>query len=165
MQTVRQATIADLPFIRQVMNHNILHSTALYDYQPKTEAEINQWFTDKLHGNWPVIIAEQKGTPTGFATYGTFRFKDGFKPTVEHSVYVDEGQHGKGVGRILLSHLIDLCRSEGYHCMVGCIDADNAGSIAFHKKFGFTEAGVLKEVAYKFDKWLDLLFMQLLLEE
>lgn len=165
MHTIRKATVADLPFIKAVMNHNILHSTAIYDYDIKTEAEITQWFADKQNGNWPVILAEENGTLLGYATYSTFRFKDGFKPTVEHSVYVSEAAHGKGIGRLLLSHLIDLCRSEGYHCMVGCIDADNADSIAFHKKFGFTEAGVLKEVAYKFDKWLDLQFMQLLLNE
>lgn len=162
---IRKATTNDLNVIRDVTNYAILHTTANYDYEPKTEAEIAQWFTDKQNGNWPVLVAEENGEVLGFATYGTFRMKIGYKPTVEHSVYVIEGQQSKGVGRILLSHLIDLCRSEGYHCMVGCIDADNAGSIAFHKKFGFTEAGVLKEVAYKFNRWLDLQFMQLLLKD
>lgn len=164
MHIIRKATEADLSFIKEIMNHNILHSTAIYDYAAKSDAEITQWFTHKQNGNWPVIVAEENGIITGYATYGTFRFKVGFNPTVEHSVYVAEGAHSKGIGRLLLSHLIDICRAEGYHCMVGCIDASNGGSIAFHKKFGFTEAGVLKEVAYKFDKWLDLQFMQLLLK-
>ncbi|MFP9116057.1 GNAT family N-acetyltransferase [Flavobacterium sp. RHBU_3] len=163
MITIRRATTADLAVIRDITNHNILHTTSNYDYESKTEAEISQWFADKQQGNWPVIVAEENGSVLGFATYGTFRLKIGYKPTVEHSVYVIEGQHGKGIGRLLLTHLIELCRAEGYHCMVGCIDAANQGSIAFHKKFGFTEAGILKEVAFKFNRWLDLQFMQLLL--
>jgi len=163
MHTIRKATASDLEMIKNITNHNILHTTANYDYEPKTDAEIAQWFADKQNGNWPVIVAEGNGVPIGFATYGTFRVKVGYKSTVEHSVYVAEGAHGKGIGRLLLSRLINICRQEGYHCMVGCIDASNAGSIDFHKKFGFTEAGVLKEVAYKFDKWLDLQFMQLVL--
>lgn len=162
MVIIRKATENDLDVIREVTNHAILHTTSNYDYEPKTRDEINQWFADKQHGNWPVLVAEENGEVLGFATYGTFRMKIGYKPTVEHSVYVVEDQHGKGIGRLLLSHLIELCRSEGYHCMVGCIDAANHGSIAFHKKFGFTEAGILKEVAFKFNGWLDLQFMQLL---
>jgi len=164
MHTIKIANINHLPGIQAIMNYNILHSTALYDYDAKTEAEISQWFADKKNGNWPVIVAEENGIVMGYATYGTFRFKAGFNPTVEHSVYVSEAAHGKGIGRLLLAHLIEIARNEGYHCMVGCIDASNAGSIAFHKKFGFTDAGILKEVAYKFDRWLDLQFMQLLLK-
>lgn len=164
MQTLHTATANHLPGIQAIMNYNILHSTALYDYDAKTEAEIAQWFADKQQGSWPVIVAEENGVVLGYATYGTFRFKAGFNPTVEHSVYVSEAAHGRGVGRLLLLHLIEIARSEGYHCMVGCIDASNGGSIAFHKKFGFTEAGILKECAYKFDTWLDLQFMQLLLK-
>jgi phosphinothricin acetyltransferase len=164
MHTIRTATINDLIAIQGIMNHNILYSTAIYDYNVKTGTEIEQWFTDKQNGNWPVLVAEENGNILGYATYGTFRFKAGFNPTVEHSVYVDEAAHGKGIGRLLLSHLIETARSNGYHCMVGCIDARNDSSIAFHKKFGFTEAGILKEVAYKFDRWLDLAFMQLILQ-
>lgn len=164
MYNIRHATVADLPFIKEIMNHNILYSTAIYDYDIKNDAEIAQWFSDKRSGNWPVIVAEENNTILGYATYGTFRFKDGFNKTVEHSVYLSEAAIGKGIGKLIFSHLIELCRSEGYHCMVGCIDAENGGSIAFHKKFGFTDAGIIREVAFKFDKWLDLQFMQLLLK-
>lgn len=164
MYTIRTATINDLIAIKGIMNHNILYSTAIYDYDVKTGIEIEQWFTDKQNGDWPVLVAEENGTILGYATYGTFRFKAGFNPTVEHSVYVADAAHGKGIGRLLLSHLIETARSSGYHCMVGCVDTSNGSSIAFHKKFGFTEAGVLKEVAYKFDRWLDLTFMQLILQ-
>ncbi len=163
MYTVSFATEADLQGIMAIMNHNILHSTAVYDYEPKSETEILQWYNEKAGAGWPVIVAKEENKVMGYGSYGTFRFKDGFKFTVEHSVYVAEDQHGKGVGNVLIQELISLAKQQRYHTMIGCIDADNAGSIAFHKKYGFTEAGILKESGFKFGKWLDLLFMQLML--
>jgi L-amino acid N-acyltransferase len=161
---ITHATTKDLPGIMAIMNHNILHSTALYDYAPKSEADILQWYSEKAEAGWPVIVAKEGSTVVGYGSYGTFRFKEGFKFTVEHSVYVAEGRHGKGIGNALMQQLIHLAKQGGYHTMIGCIDAHNAGSIAFHKKFGFTEAGVLKQSGFKFGKWLDLLFMQLMLK-
>lgn len=122
------------------------------------------WLLDKLAAHWPVIVAVQENEVLGYASYGTFRFKEGFKYTVEHSVYVADSHTGKGIGYKLLEQLIVLAKEQGMHTMIGCIDADNAGSITFHKKFGFTEAGILKQSGYKFERWLDLLFMQLLLK-
>jgi len=160
---ILHATAQHLPAILDIMNFNILNSTAIYDYDAKTTAEIKQWFADKQAANWPVIVAEQDGKVVGYGSYGTFRFKEGFKYTVEHSVYVADGNTGKGIGNLLLTELIDLAKEQGLHCMVGCIDADNAGSIAFHKKFGFIDGGILKQSGYKFNRWLDLKFMQLIL--
>lgn len=160
---ISNATPQDLPGILAIMNHNILHSTAVYDYDPKPEAFIQQWHAEKTQAGWPVIIVKESDTVVGYGSYGPFRFKDGYKYTVEHSVYVAEGHQGKGIGNLLMHELISLAKEGGYHTMIGGIDAGNAGSIAFHKKFGFTEAGILKESGYKFGKWLDLLFMQLML--
>jgi phosphinothricin acetyltransferase len=162
--TIRPASTQDLTAIMQIINHNILHSTAMYDYAPKSEADIQQWFADRLAANWPIIVAEQNGNVLGYGSYSSFRFKEGYKFTVEHSVYVNHEQGGKGIGSLLLAELIALAKTGGYHTMIGGIDSNNTGSIAFHKKFGFTEAGVLKQTGYKFGKWLDLLFMQLILE-
>jgi len=164
MIIIRPAIVTDLNAIMDIINHNILHSTAMYDYAPKSEADIQQWYTDRITAGWPVIVAEQDGNVLGYGSYSSFRFKEGYKFTVEHSVYVNHEQGGKGIGSLLLAELIALAKKEGYHTMIGGIDSDNAGSIAFHKKFGFTEAGILKESGYKFGKWLDLLFMQLILE-
>jgi phosphinothricin acetyltransferase len=122
-----------------------------------------QWFEDKLAKKFPVIVADYNGVAVGFGSYGTFREKIGYQYTVEHSVYVAEAFIGKGIGKLLLSHLIQLAKDEGYHTMIGGIDAANTGSIAFHKKLGFVENGILKEVGFKFGQWLDLQFMQLLL--
>lgn len=166
MQTlITPATPNHLEGILKIVNNNILTSTAVYDYDVKTKDDIETWFSDKQNGGWPILVAEIDGYVAGYASYGTFRFKEGFKFTVEHSVYVAEGFAGKGIGYKLLSHLIAIAKEQKMHIMVGCIDAENAGSIAFHKKLGFTEAGILKQSGYKFNRWLDLMFMQLFLDQ
>lgn len=162
--TILPATPQHLTGILTIVNHSILHTTAVYDYAPRSYHDIEAWLLDKLAACWPVIVALQNDEVVGYASYGTFRFKEGFKYTVEHSVYVANGHTGKGIGYKLVEQLIVLAKAQGLHTMIGCIDADNAGSIAFHKKFGFTEAGILKQSGYKFDRWLDLLFMQLMLK-
>ncbi|MGQ2983876.1 GNAT family N-acetyltransferase [Flavobacterium sp.] len=161
---ILSATFADLNGILEIVNHNILHSTALYDYDPKPYEYIETWFAEKQDGRWPVIVALEGDRVVGYGTYGPFRFKQGYRFTIEHSVYVAPGHEGKGIGKLLLTELIRLAKESGYHCMIGGIDANNTGSIEFHKKFGFVETGVIRESGYKFGKWLDLMFMQLLFE-
>ncbi|MNE50515.1 N-acyltransferase YncA [compost metagenome] len=114
--------------------------------------------------NLPVIVAEFENMPIGYATYGTFREKIGYQYTIEHSVYVAQEFIGQGVGKLLLGELIQLAKKQGYHVMIGAIDAENSGSITFHEKFGFKVVGTIREVGYKFDHWLDLVFMQLILK-
>lgn len=159
--TLRPATANDLEGILAIVNHNILYSTALYDYNVKSMEYMQQWFSEKQEAGWPVIVADCKGKVAGYGTYGTFRTKDGYKYTVEHSVYVNEEYHGKGIGKMLLADLIVLAKKQGMHSMIAGIDAENKGSIEFHKKFGFREAGLLKEVGFKFNRWLDVVFMEL----
>lgn len=160
---IRKATTADVPNILVIVNHAILHTTSnyLYDIQ-SLEAQL-QWFEDKEKKKFPVLVADYNGNAIGFGTYGTFREKIGYQFTVEHSVYVADEFINKGIGRLLLEALIEKAKLEGYHTMIGGIDAANKDSIAFHKKFGFVENGILKEVGFKFGKWLDLQFMQLIL--
>ncbi|WP_417352689.1 GNAT family N-acetyltransferase [Flavobacterium alkalisoli] len=163
--TLRPAVINDLEGILAIVNHNILYSNALYDYNVKSMEYMQQWFTEKQEAGWPVIVADIKGKVAGYGTYGTFRTKDGYKYTVEHSVYVNEEYHGKGIGKMLLADLITLATKQGMHSMIAGIDAENKGSIEFHKKFGFREAGLLKEVGFKFNRWLDVVFMELHLNQ
>ena len=157
------ATPRHLPEILEIVNYNILNSTAVYDYNPKTLADMEDWLQEKMENNWPVIVAVENETVIGYGTYGTFRFKEGYKYTVEHSVYVSNEHTGKGVGKLLLAELILLAKESGYHTMIGGIDADNKDSIEFHKKFGFVSVGLLKEVGFKFGRWLNVEFMQLIL--
>ncbi|NHM07722.1 N-acetyltransferase [Flavobacterium sp. CYK-4] len=161
---LRKAKAADIPEILSIVNHAIRNSTANYLYDDITLEEQLKWFEEKQSKNFPIVVAILDQKVVGFGTYGTFREKIGYQFTVEHSVYVAENCIGKGIGSLLLTELIALAKSEGYHVMIGGIDAANHESIAFHKKFGFTENGILKEVGFKFGKWLDLQLMQLILK-
>lgn len=162
--TIRPATQNDLPAILDIVNYSILHTTANYSYDIQSLEVQKKWFEDKKSKTFPVIVAEIDGTVIGFGTYGPFREKIGYQYTIEHSVYVSSNATGKGIGRLLLTELIVLAKSQGYRTMIGAIDAENFGSIAFHKKFGFVESGVIKDAGFKFGKWLDVLFMQLILK-
>lgn len=161
---IRPAVFADLDTILEIINHEILHSTSNYDYEPHDFEEQKIWFEDKMEKNLPVIVAEFENMPIGYATYGTFREKIGYQYTVEHSVYVVKEFIGNGFGKLLLGELIQIAKQQGVHVMIGTIDAENSGSIAFHKKFGFEIVGTIREVGYKFDQWLDIVFMQLILK-
>jgi L-amino acid N-acyltransferase YncA len=161
---LRPATPDDLEKILAIVNHSILHTTANYNYEIQTLEIQTKWLTDKTAKNLPVIVADLEGEVIGFGSYGPFREKIGYQYTVEHSVYVVEEAIGKGIGSQLLKELIRLATVQGYHVMIGAIDADNAGSIAFHERFGFVISGTIREVGYKFDHWLDLVFMQLILK-
>jgi L-amino acid N-acyltransferase len=100
----------------------------------------------------------------GFGYYSEFRFREAYKFTVEHSVYAHNDFIGKGIGKALLAALISLAKNQKLHTMIGVIDAENQGSIAFHEQFGFKNVGIIKESGYKFDRWLHSVFMQLILE-
>nr|WP_315222561.1 GNAT family N-acetyltransferase [uncultured Flavobacterium sp.] len=160
---LRPATTDDLEKILEIVNHSILHTTANYNYDIQTLEVQTKWFEDKKAKNLPIVVADLDGEVIGFGSYGQFREKIGYQYTVEHSVYVVENAIGKGVGGKLLTELIRLAKQQGIHVMIGAIDADNAGSIAFHERYGFVVTGTLREVGYKFDHWLDLVFMQLVL--
>ena len=160
---IRPATELDVQSILEIVNHAILHTTSNYNYEPQTLEVQREWFRQKQLHDFPVIVAELENEVVGFGAYGTFREKVGYRFTVEHSVYVKDALIGKGIGKLLLTELIRLGKEQGVHVMVGAIDAENTDSIAFHRKFGFTECGVVKEAAWKFERWLDLQFMQLIL--
>lgn len=160
---IRYYTEKDIPTILAIINENILHSTSLYDYEPRTLEKQTALLAEKCNKNFPVIVAEINGKLAGFGMYGEFRFRDAYRFTVEHSVYVSADFKGKGVGSELLQTLIQLAKQQGLHTMVGVIDAENLNSIRFHEKFGFEKVGVIKESGFKFGRWLDSVFMQKLL--
>jgi phosphinothricin acetyltransferase len=123
------------------------------------------WFEVRRKYNCPVIgIESDGGELLGFASYGPFRPFDGYKYTIEHSVYVRDDHCGKGLGSKLLKELIKKAEQQNYHIMIGCIDAGNQGSIAFHERLGFVNCGTMKEVGYKFGAWRDVVFCQLTLK-
>lgn len=158
---IRQATEQDLPQILAIYNEAILHTTAVYAYEAKTLEDRLQWMKEKQEGGYPIFVYELDGKAVGYATYGPFRSFPAYKYTIEHSIYVDSNYRQKGIGRFLLTALIEEATVQGYKTLVAGIDADNMGSIAMHKKFGFELAGIIKHAGYKFNRWLDLAFYQL----
>lgn len=159
-----RCTIAHAPEILAIFNEAIATSTALYDYEPRTSATMEQWFATKLAGNFPVIGSfAADGSLAGFASYGTFRAFAGYKYTVEHSVYVRSDQRGQGIGRVLLDAIIRCAQEQDYHVLIGGIDSANHGSIHLHLQAGFSLCATIKEAGYKFGAWRDLVFYQLIL--
>ena len=163
MINIREATIEDLPAILDIYNDAILHTTAVYDYEPHTLEMRYEWFTMKQQQGMPVFVATDDTIIVGFSSIGPFRPWAGYKYSVENSIYVKDGQRGKGIGKLLMQPLIDAARAKQLHTLVAGIDAENKLSIDFHKQFGFEEVGYLKQIGWKFDRWLDLVFMQLIL--
>ncbi|WP_320008637.1 GNAT family N-acetyltransferase [Maridesulfovibrio sp.] len=151
--------------ILEILNEAILNSTALYDYKARPFESMLHWFRVKTENNLPVIgIENENGDLLGFGSYGSFRGWPAYKYTVEHSVYVHKDFRCQGLGSTLLKELIAEAEKNGMHSIIGGIDAENAGSIALHKKLGFEYVGTLNQVGFKFGRWLNLAFFQLLLE-
>ncbi len=150
--------------ILDILNEAIIHSTALYEYEPRAPESMHDWFAVRQTRGYPVLgIEADDGSLLGFASYGVFRGFAAFQYTVEHSVYVHVGHRGRGIGERLLRALIDRARLQGLHVLVGGLDASNQASIALHRKLGFVPAGTITQAGFKFGRWLDLAFWQLTL--
>ncbi|MEP7317677.1 MAG: N-acetyltransferase family protein [Panacibacter sp.] len=162
MIAIRNATENDLPQILDIYNDAILNTTAVYDYEPHTLEMRKQWFETKQQQGFPIFVAEENNEVLGFSSIGPFRAWAAYKYSVENSIYVKDGQRGKGIGKLLMQPLIDAAKELKLHTIIAGIDADNKLSVEFHKQFGFVEVGSFKEVGWKFDRWLDLVFMQLI---
>lgn len=150
--------------ILAIFNEAIANSTALYDYTPRTPEMMAGWFETKVKGKFPVIGIENEAAELmGFASYGTFRTWPAYKYSVEHSVYVDARFRGQGIGKRLLQEIITAAQGQEYHTLIGCIDASNAVSIRLHEAMGFAHCGNIREAGFKFGRWLDIAFYQLVL--
>ena len=162
--SIRPYKETDTQAILEVINFNILNSTALYDYNIRTLEQQTLMLKEKIDKNFPVIVAILDEKVVGFGYYGDFRFREAYKYTVEHSVYVNKDFQGMKIGHLLMEELIKLAKKQKLHTMIGVIDAENQGSVQFHEKYGFKTVGIIKESGYKFDRWLDSVFMQLILK-
>jgi L-amino acid N-acyltransferase len=142
----------------------IVNSTALYDEKLRSPEMMEAWFEAKAKGNFPVLgVESDDGELMGFASYGTFRAWPAYKYSVEHSVYVDARFRGRGIGRRLIEEIIQAAREQDFHVLIGGIDATNAASIVLHERMGFTHCGTIRQAGFKFGRWLDLAFYQLIL--
>ncbi len=163
MITIRNATENDLQQTLEIYNEIIANSTAIFQYEPQTIEMREAWFAEKQEKNFPVFIAEENEVIVGFSTFGQFRNWQAYQFSVENSVYVKADCRGKGIGKLLLQPLIDAAKQMGLHTIIAGIVADNEASLALHKQFGFVETAHFKEVGYKFNRWLDLKFLQLMI--
>lgn len=160
---IRDYQKQDCPAVLAIINDAILNSTALYDYNVRTLTTQETIFEEKIQKGFPIIVAEMNNEVVGFGYYSEFRFREAYKFTVEHSVYANKNCIGKGIGKLLLTELIERAKKQNLHTMIGVIDSENRNSIDFHKRFGFEEVGFIKDSGFKFDRWLHSVFVQKML--
>ena len=161
---VRAATHDDLPGILAILNDAIANTTASWQDEPRSLADQRSWLDAKAEHGWPVLVAGPEDEVAGWATFGPFRAWPGYRLTVEHSVYVTGKRRRAGIGTMLVSALIDEARSRGLHVIIGGLEASNIASLTLHERLGFERVAHLREVGTKFGRYLDLVFMQLILD-
>ena len=147
-----------------IYNEAILNTTAVYQEETHTLAMRRKWFEEKQRAGLPVFVAYINDEFAGFSSYGPFRNWPGYRFTVEHSVYVAAAFRGRGIGRELVKALIDHARLQKLHVIIAGIDAAGEASIGLHLSLGFKEVAYFKEVGFKFGRWLDLKFFELILD-
>jgi L-amino acid N-acyltransferase len=160
--SLRPALESDLNAINEIYNYYVLHSTCTYQEQPESLSGRHDWFRD--HGQeYPVIIAEYQNQVVGWGSLSPYHRRSAYRHTFENSVYVHPEWHRCGIGSLLLQDLIQRARVLGCHAIMALIDADQSESVRLHAKFGFVAVGHLKQVGLKFGRWLDVIYMELLL--
>ena len=160
---VRDAVEADLHAILEIYNFAILNETSVWNDDISDLADRSRWWKQRTSDGFPVFVADLDGIVVGYGTFGVFRHNQGYRFTVEHSIYVTSSVQRRGVGSVLLTRLIAEARRMNKHAIVGGIASDNVASIALHQRFGFVETGRMPQVGFKFGRWLDLVLMQKLL--
>lgn len=163
---LRLATAADLPAINDIYNYYVANSTTTYDEQPVSDEDRRGWFAGR-QATHPVIVAclnDAQQTIVGFGALSPFRAKHGYRFTVENSVYVRQDHQRGGIGSAILANLIERAQSLGLHAVVAVIDSTQAASLTLHTKHGFQEVGRFPQIGHKFGKWLDVVFLERLLE-
>lgn len=163
--TIRFALKQDCAAIAEIYNHAVLHTAAIWNDKTVDVDNRLAWFEARQLAGFPVLVSDDNGVVTGYASYGDWRSFEGFRHTVEHSVYVHPDHQGKGVGRALLIRLIQEARAGGKHVMVAGIESQNQASLNLHSALGFITTAQMPQVGTKFGRWLDLTFMQLQLDE
>ena len=160
---IKRAERSDVPAMREIFNEVLRNSNSIYREDEVTLEERYAWFDEKVAHGYSIFGAYENEKLIGYAGYGSWRAAQGYRKTVELTIYVDSTIRGVGVGSKLMQTIIDQAKADGFHVMIGAIDSKNQSSIEFHKRFGFTETARMPEVALKNGQWLDLVFMQKLL--
>ncbi len=157
---IRDAVSADFDEITAIYNEVLTNSTAIYNDRPATRDDRIAWWRSRLEQRYPVLVAVERDRVAGFASFGDFRPWPGYRFTVEGTVHIHSEKRGKGVGTLLLKALIVQAKLAGKHIMIAGVDAENTASIQFLEHFGFERVALLREVGFKFDCFLSLVFLQ-----
>lgn len=160
---IRDATTGDLPGILEIHNEAIANTTAIWDETLADLDERRRWLDDRRANGFPVLVADVDGAVAGYASYGVWRAKSGYRYTVENSVYVHVDHHRRGIATALMTALIERARAGGIHVIVASVESSNTTSIALHERFGFRIVAQMPEVGRKFGRWLDMMYLQLTL--
>ena len=161
--TIRLATAADLPVINEIYNYYVHRSTCTYQLEPETEAARQTWFEQHSPDKHPVTVALLDETVIGWGALSPFRPRAAYAWSVEASVYIRHDMHRRGIGRALLLDLIARAKAAGHHTLLGGASADQTASLALQERLGFKRVGYLREVGFKFGRWLNVVYSQLML--
>ncbi|MEO6198107.1 MAG: N-acetyltransferase family protein [Dehalococcoidia bacterium] len=160
--SIRPATEADVPAITDIYNYEVLNGWATFDLEPKSLEDRLDWFREIQHPH-SVTVTEEDGVVLGWGSLKPFHARLAYRFTAEESVYIHQAHSGRGIGSLLLGHLIELARDRGFHSIMAGISQDNPASDRLHQRHSFTLVGTEREVGYKFERWLDVSWYQLLL--
>jgi L-amino acid N-acyltransferase YncA len=159
---IRLASQNDLIAINEIYNYYVFNSTCTYQESAEPMEGRREWFSRHGVGH-PVTVMEIGGRVVGWGSLSPYHARSAYRNTIENSVYVRHEFHRRGIGGLILADLIERARGIGHHAIIAGIDAEQAASVALHRKFGFQKVGRLKQVGFKFDRWLDVIYMELLL--
>lgn len=166
MIQIREARREDCPAILEIYNEAVLNTTASYDYEPRTIEQRYLWYDDHRQIGFPVFVAVKPGgAVVGWSALNRYHDRKGYRFTSENSIYIAPDCRGQGIGKLLLAPLIESAKKIGLHAIIAAIDGENQASIKLHARFGFATVGHFKQVGYKFNRWLDVIYMELLLPE
>jgi len=157
---VRPALREDCPAILAIYNEAVLTTTASYDVEPRTLEHRQAWFDDHTGNAYGIFVAEDRGQVVGWSSLSRFHDRFGFRYTAENSIYVASHRRGQGIGGLLFPPLLEAARAGKIHSLIAAIDASNAASLRLHARFGFNQVGHFREVGHKFDRWLDVIYLQ-----
>ncbi len=161
---IRPATEQDIPAITAIFNEAVVNSNAIWTEKQDSETERLAWMQARLALGYPVLVAVEGATVLGYGTFGDFRAFPGYRYSVEHSVYIHADHRGRGLGRVIVDALVVAAAALGKHIMIAGIDGGNPASLRLHAQAGFVEVARMPEVGRKFGRWLDLVFMQRVLD-
>jgi phosphinothricin acetyltransferase len=160
--SIRLASAGDLPAINDIYNYYVLNSTCTYQELPETLDDRKKWF--EHHGErHPITVAISDGKVVGWGSLSPFHARSAYRYSVENSVYLDHRFHRRGIGSAVLEDLIKRAKALGHHTIIAGADGEQTASLALHEKFGFVRAAHFKQVGFKFGRWLDVIYMQLML--